>query len=174
MPNGDLNQSVKVERGRALVQSNEICGIAGRPFGRKIGGCCDRRSTFRAVARLLVALNRSRACAVRGVLGASYLPTRRCSSFFVARRRDPPNAFWPRAQCRLLLDGHGKALRTPKAIGVKVRKGKEGIFPPLTMLHGEFPLGNRSPAPEVVQWPTPPSGAASPAAPAVAPRPVMH
>jgi hypothetical protein len=30
------------------------------------------------------------------------------------------------------------------------------------------------PAPEVVQWPVPPSGAASPAIPAAAPRPVMH
>ena len=35
-------------------------------------------------------------------------------------------------------------------------------------------LGYRPPAPEVVQWPAPPSGAASPATPAVAPRPVMH
>ena len=35
-------------------------------------------------------------------------------------------------------------------------------------------LGYRPPAPEVVQWPAPPSGAASPATPAVAPRPVMQ
>ena len=35
-------------------------------------------------------------------------------------------------------------------------------------------LGYRPPAPEVVQWPAPPSGAASPATPVVAPRPVMH
>ena len=35
-------------------------------------------------------------------------------------------------------------------------------------------LGYRPPAPEVVQWPASPSGAASPATPAVAPRPVMH
>ena len=35
-------------------------------------------------------------------------------------------------------------------------------------------LGYRPPAPEVVQWPAQPSGAASPATPAVAPRPVMH
>ena len=35
-------------------------------------------------------------------------------------------------------------------------------------------LGYRPPAPEVVQWPAPPSGAASPATPAVAPRPLMH
>ncbi|MGR3269842.1 IS3 family transposase [Thalassococcus profundi] len=35
-------------------------------------------------------------------------------------------------------------------------------------------LGYRPPAPEVVQWPAPPSGAASPATPAVAPRPIMH
>ena len=35
-------------------------------------------------------------------------------------------------------------------------------------------LGYRPPAPEVVSWPAPPSGAASPATPTVAPRPVMH
>ncbi|WP_343078728.1 transposase, partial [Ostreiculturibacter nitratireducens] len=35
-------------------------------------------------------------------------------------------------------------------------------------------LGCRPPAPEVVQWPAPPSGPASPATPTVAPRPVMH
>jgi len=35
-------------------------------------------------------------------------------------------------------------------------------------------LGYRPPAPEVVQWPAPQSGAASPATPAVAPSPVMH
>jgi IS5 family transposase len=35
-------------------------------------------------------------------------------------------------------------------------------------------LGYRPPAPEVVQWPASPSGAASPATPAVAPKPVMH
>ena len=35
-------------------------------------------------------------------------------------------------------------------------------------------LGYRPPAPEVVQWPAAPSGAASPATPAVAPRPVMN
>ena len=35
-------------------------------------------------------------------------------------------------------------------------------------------LGYRPPAPEVAQWPAPPSGAATPAIPALAPRPVMH
>lgn len=35
-------------------------------------------------------------------------------------------------------------------------------------------LGYRPPAPEAIQWPASPSGAASPATPAVAPRPVMH
>ena len=35
-------------------------------------------------------------------------------------------------------------------------------------------LGYRPPAPEVVQWPAPPPGAASPATPAVATKPVMH
>ncbi len=35
-------------------------------------------------------------------------------------------------------------------------------------------LGYRPPAPEVVQWPAPPSGPAAPAIPALAPRPVMH
>ena len=35
-------------------------------------------------------------------------------------------------------------------------------------------LGYRPPAPEVVQWPTSPPGAASPATPAVEPKPVMH
>ena len=35
-------------------------------------------------------------------------------------------------------------------------------------------LGYRPPAPEAVQWPAPPSGAASPATPVVAPTPVMH
>jgi len=35
-------------------------------------------------------------------------------------------------------------------------------------------LGYRPPAPEVAQWPAPPSDAATPAIPAVAPRPVMH
>jgi transposase InsO family protein len=35
-------------------------------------------------------------------------------------------------------------------------------------------LGYRPPAPEVVQWPAPPSGPAAPATPASAPRPVMH
>ena len=35
-------------------------------------------------------------------------------------------------------------------------------------------LGYRPPAPEVISWPASPSGAASPAPPAVAPRPVMH
>jgi len=35
-------------------------------------------------------------------------------------------------------------------------------------------LGYRPPAPEAVQWPASPSGTASPATPAVAPRPVMH
>ena len=35
-------------------------------------------------------------------------------------------------------------------------------------------LGHRPPAPEVISWPASPSGAASPATPAVAPRPVMH
>jgi putative transposase len=35
-------------------------------------------------------------------------------------------------------------------------------------------LGYRPPAPEVISWPASPSGAASPATPAVAPRPVMH
>jgi transposase InsO family protein len=34
--------------------------------------------------------------------------------------------------------------------------------------------GYRPPAPKAVQWPASPSGAASPATPAVAPRPVMH
>jgi putative transposase len=35
-------------------------------------------------------------------------------------------------------------------------------------------LGYRPPAPEVVQWPASPSGAASPATPAAATKPVMH
>jgi putative transposase len=35
-------------------------------------------------------------------------------------------------------------------------------------------LGYRPPAPEVVQWPAPPTGSAPPATPAVAPRPVMN
>ena len=35
-------------------------------------------------------------------------------------------------------------------------------------------LGYRPPAPEVVQWPAPPSGAASPANHTLAPRPIMH
>ncbi|SEN90421.1 Integrase core domain-containing protein [Palleronia pelagia] len=35
-------------------------------------------------------------------------------------------------------------------------------------------LGYRPPAPKVVQWPAPPSGAASPANPAVAQGPVVH
>jgi hypothetical protein len=35
-------------------------------------------------------------------------------------------------------------------------------------------LGYRPPAPEVVQWPVSPSGSASLATPAVAPRPIMH
>jgi transposase InsO family protein len=35
-------------------------------------------------------------------------------------------------------------------------------------------LGYRPPAPEVVQWPASPPGAASPATPAVATRPAMH
>ena len=35
-------------------------------------------------------------------------------------------------------------------------------------------LGYRSPALEVVQWPAPSSGAASPATPAAAPKPVLH
>ena len=35
-------------------------------------------------------------------------------------------------------------------------------------------LGYRPPAPEVVQWPASPPGAASPATPVVAPKPVMH
>ena len=35
-------------------------------------------------------------------------------------------------------------------------------------------LGYRSLAPEVLQWPASPSGSATPATPAVAPRPVMH
>jgi putative transposase len=35
-------------------------------------------------------------------------------------------------------------------------------------------LGHRPPAPEVVQWPAPPPGPASPATPTVATRPVMH
>ena len=35
-------------------------------------------------------------------------------------------------------------------------------------------LGYRPPAPEVLQWPASPSGSATPATPAVAPRPVMH
>ena len=35
-------------------------------------------------------------------------------------------------------------------------------------------LGYRPPAHEVLQWQAPPSGTASPATPAVAPRPVMH
>jgi len=35
-------------------------------------------------------------------------------------------------------------------------------------------LGYRPPAPEVIQWPASPSGAASPAIPAVAQRPVMN
>ncbi|SIT15230.1 Integrase core domain-containing protein [Paracoccus saliphilus] len=35
-------------------------------------------------------------------------------------------------------------------------------------------LGYRPPAPEIVQWPAPPSGAATPATQTVAPRPVMH
>ena len=35
-------------------------------------------------------------------------------------------------------------------------------------------LGYRPPAPEVISWPASPPGAASPATPAVAPRPVMH
>lgn len=35
-------------------------------------------------------------------------------------------------------------------------------------------LGYRPPAPEVVQWPAPPTGSAAPAIPAVAPRPVMN
>ncbi len=35
-------------------------------------------------------------------------------------------------------------------------------------------LGYRPPAPEVVQWPASPPGAASPATPAIATKPVMH
>jgi transposase InsO family protein len=35
-------------------------------------------------------------------------------------------------------------------------------------------LGYRPPAPEVIQWPATPSGAAPPATPAVASRPIMH
>ena len=35
-------------------------------------------------------------------------------------------------------------------------------------------LGYRPPAPEVLQWPASPPGAASPTTPTVAPRPVMH
>ena len=35
-------------------------------------------------------------------------------------------------------------------------------------------LGHRPPAPDVVQWPAPPSRAASPANPAVAASPIMH
>ena len=35
-------------------------------------------------------------------------------------------------------------------------------------------LGYRPPAPEAIQWPASPPSAASPATPAVAPRPVMH
>ncbi len=35
-------------------------------------------------------------------------------------------------------------------------------------------LGYRPPAPQVLQWPATPPGAASPATPTVAPRPVMH
>jgi len=35
-------------------------------------------------------------------------------------------------------------------------------------------LGYRPPAPEIIQWPAPTSGTASPATPAVAPEPVMH
>ncbi len=35
-------------------------------------------------------------------------------------------------------------------------------------------LGYRPPAPEDIQWPASPSGAASPVTPTVAPRPVMH
>ena len=35
-------------------------------------------------------------------------------------------------------------------------------------------LGYRPPAPEVVQWPAPPTGSAAPATPAVAPRPIMN
>jgi len=35
-------------------------------------------------------------------------------------------------------------------------------------------LGYRPAAPEVVQWPAPPSGATSPATPTAAPRPVMN
>lgn len=35
-------------------------------------------------------------------------------------------------------------------------------------------LGYKAPAPEVVQWRASPSGPASPATPAVAPRPIMH
>ena len=35
-------------------------------------------------------------------------------------------------------------------------------------------LGYRPPAPEVISWPPTPPGNASPATPAVAPRPVMH
>jgi transposase InsO family protein len=35
-------------------------------------------------------------------------------------------------------------------------------------------LGYRPPGPEVISWPASPSGAASPATPAVAPRTVMH
>jgi putative transposase len=35
-------------------------------------------------------------------------------------------------------------------------------------------LGYRPPAPEVVQWPAPPTGSAPPATPTVAPRPVMN
>ena len=35
-------------------------------------------------------------------------------------------------------------------------------------------LGYQPPAPEVVQWPAPPTGSAAPATPAVAPRPAMN
>ena len=35
-------------------------------------------------------------------------------------------------------------------------------------------LGYRPPAPEAIQWPASPSGAASPATPAEGPRPAMH
>jgi putative transposase len=35
-------------------------------------------------------------------------------------------------------------------------------------------LDYQPPAPEVVQWPAPPTGSAAPATPAVAPRPVMN
>jgi transposase InsO family protein len=76
-----------------------------------------------------------------------------CESFNAKLRDELLNGFYSVAEARIVIEGWRGHYNTKRPHST---------------------LGYRPPAPEVIAWPAGPSGAASPATPAVASRPVMH